>query len=259
MITHDPQRDDTFEDRLGAELRAFVAERPAPVAAAPVTKRRRATRPAIALSAIATTAAAGALLIPGGSPAYAVEGNDDGTVTIEIKDLADASGLEEDLADAGVKAVVDYLSPGKVCKDGRFDPAQIRTPIRQGFSSDGTGSLTVRPADFAKGTTLVITSAIGTHSTLTTIGVAKGAVGACVPVDAKLPELPPLPATKDGKLHEVKRGIAPGEGVPPAGEGDVIVQGSSAKGEHDGPSTSVSGTASGGMPEGGASLESADR
>jgi hypothetical protein len=53
-------------------------------------------------------------LVGGGAePAYA---NDDGTVTVEISSLNDAAWLERKLREAGISAVVQYLPPGKACK-----------------------------------------------------------------------------------------------------------------------------------------------
>lgn len=232
----------TFEDRLGAELSAYVSERPAPEAtpaAATASLGRRARRPLTALTGVAAVAVAGILLSPGGSPAYAVEAHDDGSVTIEINDLTDASKLEQDLAAHGVTAKVDYLAPGKVCASGRFTPTQVKSPISQSFREDGTGSLKIRPADIPEGTTLVFTSAIGKNSTLSTIGFATGAVKTCDPVDAKTPKLPPLPAgapqsgaAKEGEPHTIGGAtvkIAP-DGTKPD-DTSTVVQGTASGSE----------------------------
>lgn len=117
-----------FEERLLAELRHVVAARPASgVVAAP--RRRRAPR--LLLGGAATTAAVGlaVLLVAGGggvAPAFAVDRQSDGTVTVTISRLSDAAGLQAQLRAAGIPAVIDYTPPGKACREPRGRPAARR-------------------------------------------------------------------------------------------------------------------------------------
>src|SRR4051812_4683219 len=107
----------TFEDRLLAELRAVVAARPAPAPPPSPPPARRLPRARLSLAAGAATVA-GVLLATGGggaAPAYAVEKQPDGSVTVEINSLRDAAGLQEKLRAAGIPAVVDYTPFGKMC------------------------------------------------------------------------------------------------------------------------------------------------
>jgi hypothetical protein len=104
-----------FEDRLLEQLRGVVAARPVPDV---VTRRRPGrTRLALAGAGVAAATAVVAIVATGGdvTPAYAVESGPGGSVTVEIRSLSDAAGLQRSLRDAGVPAVVDYAPAG--CAD----------------------------------------------------------------------------------------------------------------------------------------------
>jgi len=182
--------DQRFEDRLLDQLRPLVAAPPRPPA------RRAHRRLALAAGAgIAVAIAAGVsvpLLSGGAQPAYAVTPNDDGTVTVQINSLRDASGLEQKLREAGVPAVVEYLPFGKGCRQPWFTPAgpstgggAVRSAV--GGSSGGPTTFTVtRPP---AGQTLVITTHTGPgapdgHEAVGIgIGHALGTVPPCRVVD----------------------------------------------------------------------------
>jgi hypothetical protein len=102
-----------FEDRLLDQLQEIVAARPAPT----VVARRRPRRRRLALAGAGVAAATAAVvLVATGSEvtpsAYAVQPRADGSVTVAIRGLEDASGLERSLRAAGVPAVVDYAPAG---------------------------------------------------------------------------------------------------------------------------------------------------
>lgn len=119
-----------FEERLLAELRRVVAERPSPAAVqgtprwAPAGLWRR--RPLALAGGVAAAAAvatlAGVALDGGEETAWAVERNADGTVTVKINSLSDADGLERKLNAAGVPALVQYLPAGKACAGAPSPP-----------------------------------------------------------------------------------------------------------------------------------------
>ncbi len=125
-----------FEQRLLARLRAVVAER---AAAAPPSEaetttpawRRRAPRLALA-GAVALAAVAAALIVGAGGDntpkAFAVEPQDGGGVTIKIYSLRDASGLEQALAEAGIKSQVTWLPAGMVCREPHFTESIVHLP-----------------------------------------------------------------------------------------------------------------------------------
>lgn len=113
-----------FEERLLEELSAVVAARPAPGPAAtvPATGSARVPRrhvprgrAAFAGATVAAAVAAVAVFASSGdhtTAAYAVTPQPSGAVTVTIRSLADADGLQRALDDAGLPAVVDYRPGG---------------------------------------------------------------------------------------------------------------------------------------------------
>lgn len=102
-----------FEDRLLDQLQEIVAARPAPT----VVTHRRPRRRRLALAGVSVAAATAAVaLVATGSDvtpsAFAVTPRADGNVTVAIRGLEDAAGLERSLRAAGVPAVVDYAAAG---------------------------------------------------------------------------------------------------------------------------------------------------
>jgi hypothetical protein len=128
--------DSDFEQRLLDELKTVVAERGAKQAIAtegatstPVWRRA----PRLFLGAVAVLAAAAAVLVfssGGDNPprAFAVEPQAGGGVTIKVYSLEDASGLEQALEEAGIKAQVTWLSAGMTCREPHFTPSIVHLP-----------------------------------------------------------------------------------------------------------------------------------
>jgi hypothetical protein len=112
----------SFEDRLLHELRNVVVANQTSGGGRKTSwsvsrSPRRLALVGAAAVFVSVAAVAVVQLVGGGAaPAYAVNKNDDGTVTVEISSLSDAAGLERKLRDAGIPAVVQYLPPGKACK-----------------------------------------------------------------------------------------------------------------------------------------------
>jgi hypothetical protein len=217
-------RNESFEERLLTELRAVVEERAAMPANAGVERnrpyeaerlhgaaagagggRRRAAR--LAFGGVAVGAvAAGVLAVSSGtdgtSSAFAVEPQGDGTVRVEISSLSDAAGLEKALEEAGVKADVNYLAAGMVCREPRFTPkaagrakrVETSGSIRQ---TDSGVVFTITRAGIGSDDTLLLTASPGPEGMGDMVGVqiAEGAVSPCEPVPA--PEgLPPGASTQ---------------------------------------------------------------
>jgi hypothetical protein len=145
-----------FEQRLLRELRQVVAESPRPAPAgqsvASPARRGRAVRIALAAGAAAVTALAlvSGFSIGGGSDgkAWAVDQNQDGSVTVRINSLADAAGLQRKLNDAGVPALVQYLPKGKICAGEDVAPppgAVTETNGDPSAGADGPGPVTSKP------------------------------------------------------------------------------------------------------------------
>ncbi|MES1247249.1 MAG: hypothetical protein ABUS54_06215, partial [Actinomycetota bacterium] len=138
----------SFEERLLVELQTTIST-------APVRRGRRRLVAVAGVAAVASAAIVGVLVLDGGTPAaYAVTKHADDSVTVEVDSLTDAAGLQAALAAAGVRAVVDYLPAGKMCKQPWFTPAErnvgldSRTSV--GPESGGGTTFTIsgdRPAD----------------------------------------------------------------------------------------------------------------
>jgi hypothetical protein len=104
---------DSFESTLLGELRTVVAT-PRPAV------RRRPLVAGIAALATAGAAAVLALVLISPNAAYAVDRDRSGDIVVTIHRLEDAEQLEDDLADLGVDASVDY-DPALVQDDGSVD------------------------------------------------------------------------------------------------------------------------------------------
>ena len=128
--------------------------------------------------------------------AFAVTENADGTVTVEIKSIEDAEGLQRQLQEAGVPAAVYYLPPGKACSPREFD---VESPSledrhteieRQRLTitetEDGAFAFTVDRSRLLPGYTLLIETKYATPgSAVASIdaGYISGDVSYCEPVD----------------------------------------------------------------------------
>lgn len=110
---------DTFEDRLLAQLKTEIVAREARTRAPGV---RRLARPRF-LAGVGIVAAAAAVAVPlvagQQSPAYALTKNPDGSINLKINEFRDPDQVERDLAEMGVPADITYLPLGKRCADGR--------------------------------------------------------------------------------------------------------------------------------------------
>ena len=135
-----PQRPlDSYETALLSELRGEVRRRALSPAAAPAP---RPVRRRLVLAGASVAAVAAAVTVPlalGGSPAYAVSPNSDGSVTVTIQRAEDAAGLQQALADNGVAARVDYVPSGYACDPARFTPAsgEASGPVSVQRAGDG--------------------------------------------------------------------------------------------------------------------------
>ncbi|MFH8368197.1 hypothetical protein [Streptomyces sp. NPDC018031] len=156
-----------FEDRLLAELTCEVerraAERPEPVPVRRTVARRGAGW------GLAACGAAAAVVValpgsPGASPAYAVEKNADGTITVSIEDVSLSEAEQRELADelraAGVAAHISAPPVGKVCDEARGkhlgDSLMLQGAPEASETADapageaGSGRSTPRPGEVTK-------------------------------------------------------------------------------------------------------------
>ena len=198
-MSDDDVRPGGFEDRLLGELRMVVAERASDAGRPSGRPRghlaRGGRRFALAGAAAVVVVLVGmsGLLVhygDGAPPAYAVTRNMDGSVTVEVRSLRDAAGLQRALRAAGIPAVVRYAPPGKTCRRGWFTPAGGHgTGFSRVGGKNGVVHFTIRRR-IPPGDTLVITTSGGTPSRSRAvygrlaIAVARGPVGACTLVPA---------------------------------------------------------------------------
>ena len=185
-----------FEDRLLAELSQLVAERPAPDAG-PLPQPLRRRRWVFAGSGAAAAAAAAVLfaVTTGGvAPAFAVDRQANGDVTVTINQLSDGQGLQSQLRAAGINAQVDYTPAGKGCREPRGRPAAPASGLGvAGVRVSGhSTTFTVSRNMVGPGQTLVISTSGGSGPTSVGMQVIEGPVSPCVLVD--VPGAPAGPA-----------------------------------------------------------------
>ena len=173
---------DTFEDRLLLQLQDVVRTQAPGQPGRPHRVRNRSLAGTAAAAAAATI---GALLLTGGaSPAYAI-GEHNGTVTVTIKSLTDAAGLQKALRDKGVSAYVDYTPAGKMCRQprGQVLPGQghISGSMAQ---TGGLSTFSITPGAMKAGESVVIESSGGAAQTSVRVQFIQGRVAACSLVDA---------------------------------------------------------------------------
>lgn len=151
--------------------------------------KRRLLRPIVLAPALGLAAAA-AVAIPllfGGTPAYAIADNPDGTVNIQINEVKDADKLQADLRAKGINVVVNYIPHGKKCspqpRAAHFLPKEVGLvvwpPKEEGF--------TVDPSVIKEGQTGVLEFSVSELNGGVVAGiwarVAEGPVADCTLVD----------------------------------------------------------------------------
>ncbi|MBB5774783.1 hypothetical protein [Nonomuraea jabiensis] len=198
-----------FEERLLSALKEEIATRTAEdgvtttvTPAGRDRSRRRYVGLSAALAGVAAAATATAVVLSGlgGSPAYAVTEGDDGVITVRINRFNDPEGLQADLAEAGITAIVDYLPEGQTCKEPRGANGNGNDPW--GFSlnferSSNVTSFFFEKGRVPKGSTLVMAvskSKAGDDQPPfgMSLTVVKGPVAPCEPIAM------PAPGTQDG-------------------------------------------------------------
>jgi hypothetical protein len=159
-----------FEDRLWDELveqhGAVLADAPltfTPARPRPELRRRRRPAPLAALGlalAAALTAIVIGLSSTGGTPAYAVLSNPDGTITVTIRELVGVKGADEKLASLGVPVHVVRSEAGCQVRSGEYKVPRISPELFQRISKlagpAGSAALVITPSAIPAGDTVVI-------------------------------------------------------------------------------------------------------
>ncbi|MEN3539852.1 hypothetical protein AAH991_32415 [Microbispora sp. ZYX-F-249] len=186
-----------------------------------VTPVRR-TRRIVGLSAAVAGAAAAAtavVMLTGmtGSAAYAVSKGSDGTVDVQINSFVDPDGLEAELAEAGIKSVVDYLPAGQTCKQPRGENGAADGKFAAGISKAGDGiAFKIKEGEVPEGSTLVLAvtkSVDGDSAPPSTVSlqIVKGTVALCEPTSA--PTIPPADHETGGTTDKQDNGPTLNEGT----------------------------------------------
>ncbi|GAA3659375.1 hypothetical protein GCM10022224_023500 [Nonomuraea antimicrobica] len=173
----------TFKDKLLEELRAEAAK----VTWEPVPTRR-SRRPLLAGAGLVVAAAAAAVVVTAtpllpSTPAFAVEKNPDGTVTVRIHELIKSEELESKLAEAGIQAVIDYLPDGQTCQLDRGET--VPAPVDPLQDTGEYGTFLIDPKSLEPDETLVVVMHFNQNDPSKgfggSTGIIRGPVTPCVP------------------------------------------------------------------------------
>jgi hypothetical protein len=207
---------DTFEDRLLLELQDVVRAQTPAQPGRPHRVRNRSVAGTAVAAAAATVAA---LVMTGGaSAAYAIDDHD-GTVTVTIKGLSDAAGLQKALRAKGVSAYVDYAPAGKSCQQPRGQLAGGQGRVSgSAEKSAGLATFSINPGTLKPGVSVVVETTGGSGPTSIRVVFIQGPVAACTLVDA--PAVPPPGPGAGSDTHTVT-GVN-GGGLEVAGWGNDL-------------------------------------
>jgi hypothetical protein len=215
-----------FEDRLLGALKEEITTRKAEnrmTTVAPAGRRRWVGLSA-AVAGVAAAATAAVVVATGvtGGPAYAVTRGADGGVGVEINAFTDPEGLEADLAGAGIKAVVDYLPQGQICKQprGTHGGGSGQFSVSIGRQGDGI-SFKIEKGQVPAGSTLVLTVSKSKDGDdqppfATTLEIVQGAVSECEPTSM------PVPADGGGTTEKQDQGPGFDTGTEQRDEGPSL-------------------------------------
>ena len=129
---------------------------------------------------------------PSAPPAYSISGGPGGDVQVTVHRAENAAGLQQALADKGIRADITYLPWGRTCAEGRY--TQAGTAARTGILAIGSDadsySVTIPAHYLEPGETWVLALAArpDARGFLAQVGIADGPVEPCRQVPA-----PPLP------------------------------------------------------------------
>ncbi|MER5650116.1 hypothetical protein [Streptosporangium sp. NPDC002524] len=154
---------------------------------------RRPSSLVAALGAVAALAVAVPVFVGAGTPAYAVDQNPDGTISIKINEVREPKRLEADLNALGFRAVVDYVPQGKQCEDPRGDflprersygRAADDALVLIDRETPSEGGFVFNPGALDEGQTAVLEFTIGEPTVGIWARISNGPVKPCVLVDS---------------------------------------------------------------------------
>jgi hypothetical protein len=180
-----------FEDQLYADLMRDHGPALAGTRLPAASRRHIASRRvllATGAGGVAVAAAAGALAAGGGTPAYAVTANRDGTVTLAVYQASGIAQANAKLRQLGDNVVVVPVQPG--CLSITSLPAPVvspRGPVSVGGTGSADGSITVDAHGVPAGDIMVV----GVETSGQGVGVAARLTSPPAPSCVSLPSPPP--------------------------------------------------------------------
>jgi hypothetical protein len=179
--------DELYDDLMRDHGRALAVTRP-PVTRRPLASHRVALT--AGLGGLAVAATAGSLVVLGGSPAYALTTNQDGTQTLAVYQRAGIAQANAKFRQLGEPVVVVPVRAGCPSISSLPKPAgpgkATRISVKTGRSSDG--SITVDAHGIPAGDIMVLGVQTTAHGSQTGGGLTSGPAPSCV----SLPQ-PPTP------------------------------------------------------------------
>jgi hypothetical protein len=193
-----------FEDQLYADLMrqhgpALAATRPPEASRRHIASRRALL--ATGAGGLAVAATAGALAAGGGTPAYALTTNRDGTVTLAVYQASGIAQSNAKLRQLGDNVVVVPVRPG--CPSLGSLPAPAVLPNDKGkISVQSTksrdGSIIVNAQGIPAGDILVVAAKTTAHGTEMASGLTSRPAPSCVSLPAPPGNGAPRPGTVGG-------------------------------------------------------------
>lgn len=182
-----------FADQLFDDLMREHGPTLASTAMPAAQKRHPATRPAlmaVGVGGVAAAATVGTLVAGGGTPAYAVTTNSNGTVTLAVHQksgIAQANGKLRSLGERVVVVPVGPHCPSITSLPGPGPRAHGGGKVTVQASSSADGSMTVDAHGIPAGDTLVVAFEPIGKGVLGASGLTSGPVPACVSIPAPPP------------------------------------------------------------------------
>lgn len=196
--------DQLFDDLMRDHGPALAHARPPAAPKRHITVRRTVLAAGAGCAAVGVIA--GTLVADGGSPAYAVTKNPDGTVTLAVYTKSGIAGANARLRDLGDDQVV-VVPTGPGCPPMSSLPApavplngQLRVQVGRDVRGD-SGSVTVNAQGIPAGDILVVAVESTANGPATSTLGASRLTSPPTPACVSLPAGPPLPPGGSGSKH----------------------------------------------------------
>jgi hypothetical protein len=177
-----------FADQLYADLMREHGSTLAHTRPPAASRRHIASRPALLAAGaggLAVAATVGALVAGGGSPAYALTTNPDGTVTLAVYQVPGIAQANARLHQLGDNVVVVPVEPGCPSIDSLPAPNVLPSGhVSVGGSASTDGSVTVNAQGIPAGDIMVVATEITAHGSQTAARLTSPPAPSCVSLPA---------------------------------------------------------------------------